>query len=240
MRDPVPSTPDLTDAIGDARAEVAAAGKQLTERANDVFRATGAVVVNTVEQWVEAFVLGQADRTQKLGKTGIDKLRADLVAAKMKLPGESAKRLVGAFSWTFPQEAAWIGQGDKIPLFEGGADLPWMIDDAIRRSAAAAGQLAADAGFEITPRSQWELGGDGSVQRYLGPFMTPPRLVIALRSYSDARIRYFRKLRVLRRLEAEKSARDARIEAEVLRESALLPATVLWSNSAKAGAKTTA
>ena len=77
----------------------------------------------------------------------------------------------------------------------------------------------------VTPRSHWELAGDGTVQRYLGPFATPPRLVIALRSYSDARLRYFRKLRALRRLEAEKSARDARIESEVQREAALLPAT---------------
>src|SRR5512143_2389590 len=145
MRDPVPSTPDLTDAIADARAEVAAAGKQLTDRANDVFRATASVVVQTVEQWVEAFVLGQPDRTEKLGKAGVERLRADLVAAKAKLPGESAKRLVGAFSWTFPQEAAWIGQSDKIPLYEGGGDLPWMIDDAIRATAAVAGRLAADA-----------------------------------------------------------------------------------------------
>ena len=239
MRDPVPSTPDLTDAIADARAEVAAAGKQLTDRANDVFRATGSIVVETVEQWVEAFVLGQPDRTEKLGKAGVERLRADLVATKTKLPGESAKRLVGAFSWTFPQEAAWIGQSDKVPLYEGGGDLPWMIDDAIRRSAAAAGQLAAAAGFEIAPRSHWELGGDGTVQRYLGPFMTPPKLIIALRSYSDARLRYFRKLRALRRLEAEKSARDARIESEGQREAALLPATVLWSNSASTS-KTTA
>lgn len=233
MRDPVPATPDLIEAITDARAEVTAASHQLTDRANDVFRATAGVVVETVEQWVEAFVLGQPDRTQKLGKSGVDKLRAELVAAKAKLPGESAKRLVGAYSWTFPQEAAWIGQSDRIPLYQGGGDLPWMIDDAIRQSAAAAGRLAAGAGFAITPRSHWELSGEGTVQRYLGAFMTPPRMVIALRAYSDARIRYFRKLRALRRLEAEKSARDARIESEILREEALLPATVLWSNSAK-------
>jgi hypothetical protein len=239
MRDPIPAAPDLADAITDARAEVAAASRQLTDRANDVFRATGAIVVETVEQWVEAFVLGQPAQTEKLGKSGIERLRADLTAAKTKLPGESAKRLVGAFSWTFPVEAAWIGESDRAPLYEGGGDLPWMIDDAIRRSAAAGGQLAVAAGYEVTPRSHWELGGDGTVQRYLGPFATPPRLVIALRSYSDARLRYFRKLRALRRLEAEKSARDARIENEVQREAALLPATVLWSNSAKA-TKTTA
>jgi hypothetical protein len=233
MRDPIPATPDLSDAITDARAEVAAASRQLTDRANDVFRATGAVVVETVEQWVEAFVLGQPDRTEKLGKSGVDRLRADLVATKARLPGESAKRLVGAFSWTFPVEAAWIGESDRAPLYEGGGDLPWMIDDAIRLSAAAGGRLAAEAGYQVTPRSHWELSGEGSVQRYLGPFATPPRLVIALRSYSDARLRYFRKLRALRRLEAEKSARDARIESEVQREAALLPATVLWSNSAK-------
>jgi hypothetical protein len=233
VRDPVPSTPDLADAITEARAEVAAASHQLTDRANDVFRATGSVVVETVEQWVDAFVLGQPNRTERLGKSGVDRLRANLVATKAKLPGESAKRLVGAFSWTFPQEASWIGQSDRTPLYEGGGDLPWMIDDAIRLSAAAAGRLAAGAGFEVAPRSQWEVAGDGTVQRYLGPFMTPSKLVIALRSYSDARLRYFRKLRALRRLEAEKSARDARIESEVQREAALLPATVLWSNSAK-------
>ena len=89
MRDPVPATPDLTDAISDARAEVAAASRQLTDRANDVFRATGAVVVQTVEQWVEAFVLGQPDRTEKLGKAGVDKLRADLVATKARLPARA-------------------------------------------------------------------------------------------------------------------------------------------------------
>ena len=229
----MPSTPDLTDAIADARAEVVAASRQLTDRANDVFRATVSVIVETVEQRLESVVLTQAERTQKLGKSGVDRLRADLMAATAKLPGESAKRLVGAFSWTFPQEAAWIGDSDRTPLYQGGADLPWMIDDAIRTSAAIAGRLAMDAGYEITPRSQWEIAADGTVQRFLGPFAVPSKLVVALRSYSDARLRYFRKLRALRRLEAEKSARDARIESEVLRDAALLPATVLWSSSAK-------
>ena len=233
MRDPVPSTPNLTDAIAEARAEVAAASRQLTDRANDVFRATVSVIVETVEQRVEAVVLGQPDRTQKLGKSGVERLRADLRTATAKLPGESAKRLVGAFSWTFPQEAAWIGDSDRTPLYQGGADLPWMIDDAIRVSAAAAGRLATEAGYEVTPRSQWEISADGTVQRYLGPFAVPSKLVVALRSYSDARLRYFRKLRALRRLEAEKSARDARIESEVARDAALLPATALWSSSAK-------
>jgi hypothetical protein len=236
MRDPVPSAPNLSDAIADARAEVVAAGRQLTDRANDVFRATSSIVGETVEQRLQAIVLGQPERTQKLGKGGVEKLRADLAAATAKLPGETAKRLVGAFSWTFPQEAAWIGESDRIPLYQGGADLPWMIDDAIRASAAIAGRLAAGAGFEVTPRSQWELSGDGTVQRYLGPFAVPSRLVIALRSYSDARLRYFRRLRALRRLEAEKSQRDAQIEAEVARDAALLPATALWSSSAKPGA----
>jgi hypothetical protein len=233
MRDPVPSTPDLADAITDARAEVVGASRQLTDRANDVFRATASVVAAAVEQRMEGFVLGQPDRTSKLGKAGVDRLRADLTAALAKLPGETAKRLATSFSWTFPQEAAWIGEGDRSPLFQGGADLPWMIDDAIRAGAATAGRLAAGAGYEIVPRSQWEVAGDGTVQRYLGPFATPSKLVVALRSYSDARLRYFRKLRALRRLEAEKSARDARIESEVQREAALLPATTLWSTAAK-------
>lgn len=233
MRDPEPSTPDLIDAITDARAEVVGASRQLTDRANDVFRATASVVVETVEQLLEGFVLGQPERTQKLGRSGVDRLRADLTAATAKLPAESAKRLVGAYSWTFPQEAAWIGEGDRSPLYQGGGDLPWMIDDAIRASAATAGRLASEAGFEVVPRSQWEIGADGTVQRFLGPFATPGKLVIALRSYSDARIRYFRKLRALRRLEAAKSARDASIENEVQREAALLPATTLWSTSAK-------
>lgn len=233
MRDPEPSTPDLFDAITDARAEVVGASRQLTDRANDVFRATASVVVETVQQLLEGFVLGQPERTQKLGKSGVDRLRADLNAATSKLPAESAKRLVGAFSWTFPQEASWIGEGDRSPLYQGGGDLPWMIDDAIRASAASAGRLASEAGFEVVPRSQWEIGADGTVQRFLGPFATPAKLVIALRSYSDARIRYFRKLRALRRLEAAKSARDASIENEVQREAALLPATTLWSTSAK-------
>lgn len=237
MRDPVPSTPDLPEAILDARAEVAAASRQLTDRANDVFRATASVVVETVSQRLDTFVLGQPERTQKLGKSGVDRLRASLTAAHAKLPGESAKRLVGAFSWTFPQEAAWIGESDRVPLYQGGGDLPWMIDDAIRASAATAGRLAAEAGFEIAPRSQWEVAADGAVQRYLGPLPTSPKMVIALRSYSDARLRYFRKLRALRRLEAEKSARDARIESEVLRDAALLPATSLWAASSSSAAK---
>ncbi|MEO8274069.1 MAG: hypothetical protein ABI620_08375, partial [Chloroflexota bacterium] len=202
----MPSTPDLSDAIVDARAEVAGASRQLTDRANDVFRATVSVIVETVQQRIEAVVLSQPERTQKLGKSGVERLRADLDAATAKLPGESAKRLVGSFSWTFPQEAAWIGESDRAPLFQGGADVPWMIDDAIRVSAAVAGRLAVEAGYEITPRSQWEISDDGTVQRYLGPFMVPSRLVVALRSYSDSRLRYFRKLRALRRLEAEKSA----------------------------------
>ncbi len=233
MRDPVPSTPDLAAAIADARDEVVAASRQLTDRANDVFRATATVVVEAVEQRLEAFVFAQPERTQKLGRSGVDRLRADLTAATAKLPADSAKRLAGSFSWTFPQEAAWIGDGDRSPLYQGGSDLPWMIDDAVRTATATAGRLAVEAGFEIGPRSHWEVAADGSVQRYLGPFAVPGKLVIALRSYSDARLRYFRKLRALRRLEAEKSARDARIESEIQREAAILPATTLWSASAR-------
>jgi len=233
MRDPVPATPNLTESIDDVRAEVVGASRQLTDRANDVFRATAATVVETVESWLEAFVLSQPDRTKELGKSGVDRLRASLTGAVAKLPGESAKRLVGAFSWTFPQEAAWIGESDRTPLYQGGGDVPWMIDDAIRVSAATAGRLAKEAGYEVSPRSQWEVAADGTVQRYLGPFATPAKLVIALRSYSDARLRYFRKLRALRRLEAQKSARDAQIESEVQRDAALLPASTLWSSSAK-------
>jgi hypothetical protein len=233
MRDPVPSTPDLAASIEEARDEVVGASRQLTDRANDVFRATAAVVTRAVEQRLEGFVLGQPEHTQKLGRSGVERLRGGLSAAVAKLPAESAKRLVSSFAWTFPQEAAWIGDSDRTPLYQGGGDLPWMIDDAIRVSAAVAGRLATEAGFEIHPRSQWEVSADGTVQRYLGPFETPSSLVIALRSYSDARLRYFRKLRALRRLEAEKSARDARIENEVARDSALLPASVLWSSSAK-------
>ena len=232
----MPSSSNLIDAIADARAEVVAASRQLTDRANDVFRATTAVIVETVEQRLEATVLGQPERTQQLGKAGVGKLRSELTAATAKLPAESAKRLVGAFAWTFPQEAAWIGESDRTPLYQGGGDLPWMIDDAIRFSAAVAGRLAAGAGYDVTPRSQWEIAADGTVQRYLGPFAVPSKLVIALRSYSDARLRYFRKLRALRRLEAEKSARDAQIENEVARDAAMLPATALWSSSAKSGA----
>ena len=56
MRDPVPINRNLVDQIADARAEVAAAGKQLTERANDVFRATSLIVLETVDQRLEAIV----------------------------------------------------------------------------------------------------------------------------------------------------------------------------------------
>jgi hypothetical protein len=235
VRDPVPSTPDLAAAIDDAREEVVAAARVLTDRANDVFRATTAVVSETVSVRLEGFVLGQPERTQQLGRSGVDRLRRDLTAALAKLPADTAKRLVGSFSWTFPQEAAWIGDSDRTPLFQGGADLPWMLDDTIRAMTATAGRLASEAGYEIAPRSHWEVATDGTVQRYLGPFATPSKLIIALRSYSDARLRYFRKRRALRRLEAEKSARDARIEAEMQRESALASATDLWAGSAKAG-----
>jgi hypothetical protein len=236
MRDPVPSSPDLAAAIDDARAEVTAASRQLTDRANDVFRATAGVLAELIDQRVEAIVLGQPERTQKLGPTGVERLRGDLAAAIAKVPAESAKRLVGAFSWTFPQEAAWIGESDRTPLYEGGGDLPWMIDDTIRATVGVAGRLAADAGYEVAPRSHWESTADGSVQRYLGPFMTPSRLIVTMRSYSDARLRYFRKLRALRRLEAEKASRDSRIEGEAQREAALGPAVALWAGSVKPSA----
>lgn len=236
QRDPVPSSPDLVASIADARADVTAASQQLTGRANDVFRATATCVAELVEAKVEAFVLGQPERTAKLGRAGIERLRAELAAALAKVPVDTAKRLAGAFAWTFPHEAAWIGESDRSPLFEGGSDLPWMIDDAVRATTATAGRLAAEAGYEVAPRSHWELGGDGEVLRYLGPFPVPSRLLIAVRSYSDARLRYFRRLRTLRRREAEKSARDARLEEEVERESALQPAVALWARAeAKAG-----
>ena len=62
------------------------------------------------------FDLG-ALRLKEMDEVGIDvQVISHGAPSAQKLPAESAKRLVTAFSWTFPQEAAWIGEGDKTPL----------------------------------------------------------------------------------------------------------------------------
>lgn len=225
---------DLPERIERARAEVAAASAQLNRRANEVFRATAALVAELVEERVEAFALTQADRTAKLGPGRVDKLKRDLAAVLAAMPASSAKHLAAAFPWTFPQAPTEIGDRDRSPLYQGGSDLPWMLDDVVREMTAEAGRLARAAGFEIDPPSHWDAGADGTIRRYLGPYRVAPRLALGLRGYSDARLRYFRMLRALRRLEAEKSARDARLEAEAERDSNLAPARWLWTESAEA------
>ena len=229
-----PQSHDLPERIEGARAEVAAASAQLNRRANEVFRATSALIAKLVEERVEEFVLTQADRTQKLGPAGVHKLKRDLAALLGTMPVGSAKHLAAAFPWTFPQAPAEIGDRDRVPLFQGGRDLPWMIDYVVREMTAEAGRLARSAGYEIRPPSHWDAAADGSPRRYLGPYEVAPRLVLGLRGYSDARLRYFRMLRALRVLEAEKSARDARLEAEAERDSALAPARWMWMGSTDA------
>lgn len=229
MIQPPPAAHDLPERIERARAEVAAASAQLNRRANEVFRATAALVAGLVEERVEAFALTQADRTAKLGPARVEKLKRDLAAVLAAMPAASAKHLAAAFPWTFPQAPTEIGDRDRAPLYQGGRDLPWMLDDVVREMTAEAGQLARAAGYEIQPASHWDVGADGNVRRYLGPYVAAPRLVLGLRGYSDARLRYFRMLRVLRRLEAEKAARDARLEAEVERDSGLAPARWMWA-----------
>jgi hypothetical protein len=222
---------ELGAAIEQAHDAVAAASQQLNLRANDVFNATSAFIADFVAARLEAIVLGQPERTAKLGAKGIERLKADLAAWQKQLPVASAKHLRGAFAWTFPQAPTAIGEAEMTPLFLGDRDLPWMMGDAIRTLAAEAGELARGAGYEVRPASHWDIATDGAVRRYLEPFDVAPRVTIALRSYSDARLRYFRTVRGLRRLEAQKAALDARIEAETEREAALAPARWLWGAS---------
>lgn len=225
---------DLPERIERARAEVAAASAQLNRRANEVFRATAALVFELVGARVELFALTQADRTAKLGPGRVDKLKRDLATVLAAMPARSAKHLAAAFPWTFPQAPTEIGDRDRAPLYQGGRDLPWMLDDVVREMTAEAGRLAQAAGYEIHPPSHWDAAADGTIRRYLGPYDVAPRLALALRGYSDARLRYFRMLRTLRRLEAEKDARETRLEAEAERDSTLAPALWLWTGSTDA------
>jgi hypothetical protein len=234
MIQPPPAAHDLTERIDPAPAEDAAASAQLNRRPNEIFRATAALVAELVEDRVGALVLAQPDRTAKLGTERVDKLKGDLASTLATMPVSSAKHLAAAFPWTFPKAPAEIGDRDRAPLYQGGSDLPWMLDDVVREMTAEAGRLARAAGFDIDPASHWDEGADGKVRRYLGPYVVAPRLTLALRGYSDARLRYFRMLRALRRLEAEKSARDARLEAEADRDSTLAPVRWLWTESAEA------
>jgi hypothetical protein len=228
------SAHDLPERIERARAEVAGASAQLNRRANEVFRATASLVAELVEDHVGGFVLAQPERTAKLGHERVDKLKRDLASILAAMPVSSAKHLAAAFPWTFPQPPAEIGDRDRAPLYQGGSDLPWMLDDVVREMTAEAGRLARAAGYDIEPPSHWDAGADGKVRRYLGPYAVASRLTLALRGYSDARLRYFRMLRALRRVEAEKAARDARLEAEAERDSSLAPARWLWTESAEA------
>lgn len=229
-----PPAHDLPERIERGRAEVAAASAHLNRRANEVFRATAALIAGLVEARVGEFVLTQAERTAKLGPARVDKLKKELAALLGTMPVGSAKHLAAAFPWTFPQAPAEIGDRDRSPLFQGGRDIPWMIDDVVREMTAEAGRLARAAGYEVRPPSQWDAAADDTIRRYLGPYEMAPRLVLGLRGYSDARLRYFRMLREVRRLEAEKTARDVRLEAEAERDSATAPARWLWTGSTDA------
>jgi hypothetical protein len=249
MTDEAPQTeaPTPVDVALDG---VSKAHQQLAERANEVFQATATFVADLVESQVEAFVIAQPARTEELKRKGVERLEADLAAARTRLTGESYRRLKDAFSWTYPQAApAWIGEADRLPLYEGGTSLPWMIDDTIRGLVTTAARLAAAAGYDIWPEppldkdpatrdrprlrpsATWEKGADGGVARYLGPYSAPTRLIVALRSYSDARLQYFRRLRALRRIESDVRDRDARIEDEVVRNEVVQPAAALWSEA---------
>jgi hypothetical protein len=250
MTDEAPQPVAPPGPVDMARNDVSKAHKQLAERANDVFQATATFVADLVESQVEAFVIAQPARTDELKRKGVERLEGDLAAARTKLTEESWRRLKDAFSWAYPQAApAWIGEADRLPLYQGGTSLPWMIDDTIRGLVTTAARLAAGAGYDIWPEPPvdkdpatrdrprlppsaiWEKGADGGVARYLGPYGAPAPLVVALRSYSDARLRYFRRLRALRRLEADLRDRDARIEDEVVRNEVVQPAAALWSEA---------
>lgn len=232
MTDASTSGPELIEAIVGAQADLAAASTQLNFRANDVFKATSGFIGELVGSLLGATVLAQPERTEKLGASGVAKLKGRLAEWQAQVPVASAKHLRGAFAWTFPQAPQDIGDTDLAPLFLGNGELPWMMTDAIRVLAAGAGELARSGGYEVSPSSSWDVAGDGTVRRYLGQFEVAPRVTIALRSYSDARLRYFRRLRKLRRLESRRDTLDARLEADADRESTIGAARWLWSGSA--------
>ena len=230
-----------------ARADVDKAHKGLGDRAGEVFHATAACVLELVDTQVEAFVVTQPERTSELGAKGVEKLRSELAAARSKLTADCHRRLKDAFGWTFPQSPPdWIGEADRVPLFNGSVTLPWMVDDTIRALVPAAARLVAANGYEVWPRQPkvqpgtperprlppqlvWERAADGSAKRYLGSYRAPARLIVAMRSYSDARLQYFKRLRALHRLETERRERDARIEDDVAAQEVVQPAAALWS-----------
>ncbi len=224
-----PTGADERDRLDAASGELALASVLLNQRANAVFRAAATQIRALVEQRVEAFVLEQPAHTTGLGRDRVEKLKKALETSLAALPGASAKHLAGAFAWTFPQVPAEVGDRDRVPFFRGGGELPWMLDDVIRAMVAEAGRLAHAAGFEIAPASHWDVAPDRTVRRYLGPFVPNSQMTVALRSYADARLRYFRTLRSVRRVEAEARARRSEIEAEVERGSAGLSARSLWT-----------
>lgn len=224
---------ELGAAIEAARESVVAAGKLLVGRANEVFISTSTFIGGLGARQVDGFVLGQPERTSALGVAGVEKVKAKLAAWQAGVPLASAKRLRAVYAWTFPEPPLEIGDAERTPLFLGDRELPWIVADTIRSMVGEAAEIAREARFVVTPPSSFEFEPDGAVRRFAAPLDVAPRVRIALRSYSDARLRYFRTLRRLRRLEARKAAADRRIEAEVEEESRLAPARWLWSEIGK-------
>src|SRR5688500_10014404 len=101
-----PATPDADSPTAAALASVTAASAQLNQRANAVFRATAALIGSLVTEQLEGLIFRQPAAAEALEPAALRKLRQDLEAALARLPGTSAKRLAGAFGWTFPKQPA--------------------------------------------------------------------------------------------------------------------------------------
>jgi hypothetical protein len=226
------TTRELDTAIASARAVASSAGRHLGERANEIFGAVSGLLADEIRSRVDDIVLGQAKHTETLADKRLERLRKDVADLLRTLPAATTRQLAAGFQWTFPNEPDWIGDADHGPMYHGAAEPPTFVVDAIRMAVGAAGRILVEAGYELLPASHWGVRPGEAVDRYIGPVEPSPRLVIALRGYADARLHYFQKLRGVRRLEAERTALERRVDAEVESEDALRSTRRRWAETA--------
>ena len=226
------TTSELDAAIAAARESTSGAAKHLGERANAIFGAVSAQAVDEVRRRVDNLVLGQPRHTAALDDKRLARLRADIAGLLRTLPGATMKQLAAEFRWTFPQEPEWVGDADQGPMYHGAAQPPTLVVDVIRTAVGGAARIVGGAGYQLHPASHWVARADGVVERYIGPIEPSPRLIVALRGYADARLRYFRKLRAVHRLEADRTALERRVDAEVERDEVMQATRARWARTA--------
>jgi hypothetical protein len=162
---------------------------------------------------MQAFVRSRPDIVLTSDPATISEMKERIREWEAALADGVRTRLEREFAWSYAARLSPAALESGLRPFYEGREVPDSIDRVVRPAMGGIGTIVAMFGWESIPSSSWGSDGDDDVT-FVGVYEVPTDVAAALRSYSDARRRYFRLVDEHQRLEALEARHEAQAAAD--------------------------